>query len=313
MLLVIFGAGASYDSVTHLPCPPNPGDPIENRPYRGRDDRPPLANQLFEDRTEFVTAMDQFKDCMALIPSLRTKGIAVEQELARIQQQAETFPQVHRELAAIRYYLHVALWQCEDRWYGHHRGITNYATLLREIERWRFESKKQICFVTFNYDTMIEQAMRQVLRLEIRDLDSYISHDDYALIKLHGSVNWGREVDGLDPNNLTCQRLIDGAGALQISKRYRRVSRHPMWLEGDKIVVFPALAIPVDKKDEFSCPDTHVKFLEGLLPKVTKIIAIGWRATEAEFLSMLASKLKGSVDLMVVSGDKAGAEELSPI
>lgn len=56
MLLVIFGAGASYDSVPHIPPPPNPGDYIHEREDVAKNDRPPLPNQLFEDRREFVTA-----------------------------------------------------------------------------------------------------------------------------------------------------------------------------------------------------------------------------------------------------------------
>ena len=111
MLLVIFGAGASYDSVPHLPAPSNPADAIKHRVDYASRDRPPLANQLFEDRPEFVNAMEQFKDCMPLVPALRKRGVAVEQELTKLQEQAETFPRVHGELAAIRYYLHLALWQ----------------------------------------------------------------------------------------------------------------------------------------------------------------------------------------------------------
>jgi hypothetical protein len=48
--------------------------------------------------------------------------------------------------------------------------------------------------------------------------------------------------------------------------------------------------------------------LEGLLGNVRKLITIGWRATEADFLTMLASKL-GTVDLMIVSGDNDGVQE----
>ena len=42
-----------------------------------------------------------------------------------------------------------------------------------------------------------------------------------------------------------------------------------------EIVLHPALSIPVERKDEFSCPAKHVRALEALLPKVTKIITIG--------------------------------------
>jgi hypothetical protein len=188
MLLVIFGAGASFDSVPHIR--PRVQPDVE-------EDRPPLANELFGNRQEFVTAMELFRDCMPLIPLLRKDGVAVEQELARIQEQAKTFPKAHKELMAIRFYLQFALWKCQKRWYRHHRGITNYATLLREIERWRFELKERVCFVTFNYDSMLEQAMFQVLDFTILDLSSYVSHEDYSLIKLDGSTNWGVAIQGV--------------------------------------------------------------------------------------------------------------------
>jgi hypothetical protein len=312
VLLVIFGAGASYDSVPDLP-PPIPPQ-LATRPLRSsriyEDERLPLASQLFDNRPRFVEAMMRFPDCKALIPSLRKPGVMVEQELAKIQSQAKTFPSAYQELAAIRYYLHFALWECQRRWSEVHRGITNYAALLRELERWRFESTEQICFVTFNYDTMLEEAMEQVLHFQIPTLDLYISQKNYALIKLHGSINWGREIEGtsVHPGNYDHQRLIREAASLRISDRYTVVSEHPMLKRGDTLL-FPALSIPVENKDEFSCPQAHVKALEVALPKVTKVLIVGWRATEQDFLDRLQYKLPEKPDLMIVSGDANGAGE----
>ena len=111
---------------------------------------------------------------MEIVPWLRRSNILVEAELARLQSQAHSFPRVHQELAAVRYYLHLALWSCQDHWQVRHRGITNYAVLLPEIERWRYASSESVCFVTFNYDTMLEQAMDQVLGIHITDLKGYL-------------------------------------------------------------------------------------------------------------------------------------------
>ena len=80
----------------------------------------------------------------------------------------------------------------------------------------------------------------------------------------------------------------------------------------DGTVGLPALAIPVEKKSEFMCPPAHLEMLANLLASVTKIIAIGWRATEQHFLDMLKNRmlgLKGDIDLMVVSGDQKGMVE----
>ena len=153
MLLVILGAGASYDSVAHLP-PPAIYSPVVDDPTR-----PTLANQLFENRGIFVEIMTKYPECLPLIPPLRKNGVIVERELAKIQEQSKTFPRALHELAAIRFHLHHALWECERVWKQKHKGITNFAAFLREIERWRFEAKERVCFVTFNYDTMLEDAM----------------------------------------------------------------------------------------------------------------------------------------------------------
>src|SRR5258708_19493212 len=76
--------------------------------------------------------------------------------------------------------------------------------------------------------------------------------------------------------------------------------------------VFPAIAIPVENKDEFACPKSHVAKLEQLLRFVTKTITVGWRATEADFLRMLQSQLTGQPELMIVSGDHNGGEQTFP-
>lgn len=274
--------------------------------------RPPLANQLFDNRPLFVNAMTRFPECMPLVPLLRKEGVAVEKELAAFQAQAGKFPPATQELAAIRYYLHFALWECQRLWKDVHKGITNYLTLLREIERWRHEYSEQVCFVTFNYDTLLEDAIQQFQNAEIKSLDGYLFLGPYMVIKLHGSINWGFDVD-IDPQGYTPQRIIKEVASLRVTNRIKLVSEHPM-VKQDGHLVFPAVSIPVENKDEFTCPEKHVEALAAVLPKVNKILTVGWRATEAGFLSMLGARLtglKGKPALMIVSGDRKGAAETS--
>jgi hypothetical protein len=314
VLLVIFGAGASFDSVPDrlpgqiLPAlrPALVADHPEN-------DRPPLASQLFDNRPSFVRAMTRFPDCIPLMHPLRKPNIMVEQELARIQDQAEEYPPVHRELASIRYYLHFALSECQNNWERRHSGLTNYATFLREIERWRLEFKERVCLVTFNYDTMLDEELGRLLRIQIQDMSDY-AQENYALIKPHGSINWGLEVNGAGPVNQyqRTQDIIEfvaAAPGMRVSDRYRVVKGFPMLKDGEQLL-FPAISIPVVNKNEFTCPATHVQVLLGMLPRVNKILTIGWRATEEHFLALLQLKLvAGQQDLMVVSGDNRGAAE----
>ena len=251
---------------------------------------------------------------------LRRPKLSIEKKLAEIQLQAAEFPPAYRELNAIRYYLHFALGDCQDAWRTKHEGITNFSTFLREIERWRFESKERVCYVTFNYDTMLEEAMSQVLRFQPRDMSGYV-RDDFSLFKLHGSINWGLVVDGIQhPGNnvpYPYQDLIEliAPGNPFLTRRYR-VCTPEMGPTPDRVVLFPALSIPVENKDEFSCPAEHVTALERTLPSVTKLITIGWRATETEFLTRLRESrsevtpgIKQTLRLFVVSGTQEGVNE----
>lgn len=319
MLLVIVGAGASYDSVPHFP-------PFRNdQPtYEWRESRPPLANQLFEDRPLFVKWLKYFPDCIPIVSRLRKTGISVEQELARLQAEAKKYPQRSKQLTSIQYYLHCCLWECQKQWSGRHEGFTNHAAFLDAIEHWRYEYEERVCFVTFNYDFLLEEALvaKRDVGFQISNIDGYISHPHYAVIKLHGSVNWGQQVTGIshlgnipsvprnpfDASDLSPQHMIDMYDRLTLADSYTLVNHYPVVRENHALV-FPALAIPVQDKDKFVCPRNHVEHLRSMLHSTTKIVTVGWRATEAAFLELLQSELQRPVDLMVVSGDSEGVSE----
>jgi hypothetical protein len=165
MLMVVIGAGASYDSIPYLGG------------NQGMADRPPLADQLFEARPDFSSAMEHFPHCQAIIPLVQNlpSGRTVEQVLQCLQSEAKDYPKRHHQLAAVRYYLHVMLWGCEHRWRGIAKGVTNYKALLDLIARWR-KPHEQVCLVTFNYDTLLEDALT-VVGVNIKELDDYIANE----------------------------------------------------------------------------------------------------------------------------------------
>lgn len=303
MLMVIFGAGASYDSVSSRP--PKHYPPVQ------LPSRPPLANELFDDRPNFRQAMQRFEECKAIIPYLQSRppNVSVEERLESLQAEADDFPRRHQQLAAIRYYLHFMLWECEQEWKGLAGGITNYRTLLDRLERWR-KPGEQICLVTFNYDTLLEEALSEV-GIKIRDVSDYIAYEDYKVIKLHGSVNWGREVDTSTKHQpTTINELINRAADLKLSESYRLVTNHPMLREGGK-TLFPALAIPVQHKGGYECPTAHLDCLRDCIPQVTKLLVVGWRAQEANFCQLLASKVQRDLKVLTVSGSVKGANEIN--
>lgn len=108
----------------------------------------------------------------------------------------------------------------------------------------------------------------------------------------------------------TVNEVLHGALSLHVDKRFRKAGMGARFDDGT--VGFPTIAIPVEKQSEFVCPQDHIQVLENSIAGVTKIIAVGWRATEQHFLEMLHEHLtgvQGDVDLMVVSGDGGGCKE----
>src|SRR5205809_4000964 len=115
MLMVIFGAGASYDSDPTRRAPVAPQGPE----HVANSDRPPLANELFDNRPQFAEALGSLPDCRPIVPFLRGTT-NIEQQLERLQQEVTEPPAYaarHRQLSAVRWYLQVALSACDERWY----------------------------------------------------------------------------------------------------------------------------------------------------------------------------------------------------
>ncbi len=62
MLLVIFGAGASFDSAPTYP----PGANVLGGDRLNNFHRPPLANELFENRPVFAEAITRLPECQPI-------------------------------------------------------------------------------------------------------------------------------------------------------------------------------------------------------------------------------------------------------
>ena len=297
MLLVILGAGASYDSAP-------------DHPPSGRfiADRPPLANDLFAMRPEFQADLDKYPECHPIVHRLRpVQDRAIETELERLQSEGATNPFRHRQLAAVRYYLRRMLFRCEAIWVtAHARGITNYLALIDWI-RQHTETALPVCFVTFNYDTLLERCLHEI-DVKFDQIDDYVANPNVRVVKLHGSVNWVHEIE--TPILATATRaedkivaeVVHRAPDLQIRPEYTRVDGLPVFVDPSGRALFPALAIPVVSKQRFECPDAHVDTLREFLPRVRKILIVGWRGTETRFLELLRNHMAHPATTLAVCG-----------
>jgi hypothetical protein len=300
MLMVILGAGASFDSSpTH---PASTYQPVT---------RPPLAANLFDPR--FAAQLDSFPEAKPVVPFLRTSKNTIETALERLQTQASEYPVRHVQLAAIRQYLRYAIIQAENDWKQVTHGVTNHLTLLDEIQRTR-RGSESVPIVTFNYDTMIEEAIcRLTGRPPIRTMDEY-TVSPFPLFKVHGSVDWGRliqsppiSMEGSDWE--VARRVTENAANLKLTEEFELSPHVPLARSQRGALLFPALAIPVETKQHFECPSAHLSELEKLLPEVTKILVIGWRGRERHFLELLTRHASRKVNVIAVAGNPQAASE----
>lgn len=342
MLMVIFGAGASYDSSPDFP-PPQPQGSQSNfdlppAPPNPREAwRPPLTDNLFLDpNNEFGAIVLTYPKLRGILPFLRRpqSGRTVEQQIERYLDEASNDQERIRQLFSVRYYLNDLFRLVSDGWLRHTNRVTNYAALIDQI-RYLKTASEPVCLVSFNYDLLVDHAINPSGVIP-QPLDHHFEANPmFKLFKPHGSVGWARfvagpkgtvcrEVGGYDAEQMRLPRLapeqlIEQAPNLQLSDQYVSANAtDPAQMFKFTQPILPAIAIPVQTKteDTFEWPDNHRKYLEELLPHVTKILIIGWRGKEAHFLKLLRENLpKGGLTqvthLQVVGRDSAEVENIS--
>jgi hypothetical protein len=313
MLMVIFGAGASYDSSQAFRTTAR-GIAGSISPYEDMPWRPPLAKDLFLDRHRILSEIvTKYPKLTHILPYLRepSSGRSVEEVLESLKEESKNNEEGQRELASVRFYLCELLQRVSDEWNKKTDGVTNYAPLIGDILR--FNRTDAVCLVTFNYDLLLENALYTFDFKRRQPEEHFDSHPILKLFKLHGSVNWSRLVDHPQEVRLLPQHLIEQASTLQISDKFvlaNATSPYDMHNFGRPI--FPAIAIPVQTKsdDYFECPRTHLTYLGQMLDNVTKILIIGWQAREAHFLQMLKPKLPLLRQVMVVGANRSEAVKI---
>jgi hypothetical protein len=292
--MVVFGAGASYDSAPSIPVS---GALPEFRP--------PLADQLFDDREGFANIALRYPRLRAIIPYLRRRAEkSVEEILEELEGEAPIVGKRKCQLLAVRYYLHDLLSTCTGKWLHASKRVTTYCTLLDQIAKY-YQTTEPIPLVTFNYDMLIEDALGDH-GFRTTSLSDYVGPASaFKLFKVHGSASWFRAVKYFGPRPQSPDQIIEAASNLEFTDIYSND------LSGQSSLFVPAIAVPVRNKSQFECPKEHVAELERLIPQVTKILFIGWRGSERHFIQMLKDKAVNLSYCMFVAKDAEDAEEIA--
>ncbi len=251
---------------------------------------------------------------------IRQRGNAKVQSVEEILAQLAASPDPNlskRATLAIRLFMQHMLTECQQQWASViTSNVTNYGTLLADIA---VAGITEACSVSFNYDTLFEQAL-QTIGVVIDSLDSYIAHQAYKVVKPHGSLIWSHEIPTQGIVDLSGQPaaiagwLIAHAAEVRPSPAFSFFKTPTFAVRANTNppdVLWPALALPVAGKADFECPDPHMAALDACIPKVSKLLTIGWRGAEEYFLKRFAGKLPRTVSALVVGRDRKDAGEIA--
>lgn len=304
MLVVIFGAGASFDSVN-------------TRVTTGLEMkyRPPLAKELFDSRDTFSQVIDQYPQIRPIASNLRRSmaaGKDFEQTLEKIQERYPESVEIKRQLGALRFYLREIIRISSNEWFSQARGVTNYTELFSELENWRRINNERIVYVTFNYDNLTERSLGEVLNRPFGGLNDYINDEKTLLIKPHGSINWTQisQLYNVTAYDHSQTYVINRFEHLRFTGEMAFVGDGFDIDADDGYINIPAIAIPMNRKSEFICPENHLNVLWDCLRTADRIMTVGWRANEEHFKkswrNLVLTQLP--VKTLVCSNTKEGAQ-----
>jgi hypothetical protein len=319
-LLVILGAGASYDAVSGMSV----------------DRRPPLTNGLVTDTQMTKEILKKYPAATAVYDFLdrETKGSqwgdkaqSLEEALRRYQSRAVSNPRVVTQMTAFRFYLRDLLFRAATNVVEERSGVTNYVTLARECIQWARETSRIVCFVSFNYDPLLEWALQEIDGFDPLGMPNYSSGPDYYVLKPHGSIlwNWPDVTQVFQNDNTAMQYAIDDGKPQDLVDPEISISASPVYrvkgqATGHEHCCYPAIALPFDRDKVFVWPTEQDNLFADAAAVIGgrtfsngvfgRVLSIGWRGSEPHFLGRLTRLVSPTADLWTVTQGDSSHDEV---
>jgi hypothetical protein len=303
VLTVVLGAGASKDCVAEGEI-----SQFDN------EWRPPLTSELFAARLNFNTIMNFYPKVSAVSETIRIR-LRNQENLEDILQELESSQnlQVKKQVWEVAFYLQELLWTVSDRFIT--SGGTKFDTLVSTLLTADFD---RVLFLTLNYDLLLDNALARFEDHSFGSIQDYVTENrKWALIKAHGSVNWGRPLlngtlAGANPDaalgslvespNLSSEtKIIQGSRGLLGFSGERRVSQGRL--------LFPALAIPTRGEKDFACPKEHIRQVKKFVEECTSFLFIGFSGLDPHVLELFRSVAVVN-KIMLVNRDRDEGKQL---
>jgi hypothetical protein len=324
-LLVILGAGASFDSLPRDVADrssPNCTMPPLTKDLAGGSG---LANELVQKYADAGPLIDELRTRLSASPNRHAsdESMTLERAMGEYLALADTDSNVRRHIAAMRYYLRDLLWLSAESVLQANGGITNYTSLVRNCYQWATMNDRHVCFVSFNYDHLLERACQYQFGFDPTSPTCAMTNERASLLKPHGSVLWQyaslrTRVTPLSEN--IWQQAIQ-VGEPDPSETLSLSATLPPqdWTSGPNdpgvIATLPALALPITGKTELVWPGEQDDFFRNQITNGSfgHVAIIGWRAAETHFTTLLDRLIPNRARMLVVTGGTNAEEDSATV
>jgi len=283
ILTVIIGAGASYD------CVDRSGSIV----VIDEAWRPPLVNQLFDPRESFAPVLKHYPKAEALAGEIRrhlrdatgNQWLPLEQLLKQAASVGHVA--VRKRYREVPYYIREVIGEVGVHFirYGgplYHQLVADIADALSST---RYST---VLFLTVNYDLLLDHEIELLFDHRFQQMGQYIGNDEWKLIKLHGSVNWGfKFAPGIINDRAHCLAALSAMSEEPTPQRdgIFILENHQTYCHGGHFI-HPAIAVPIAGKSGFVCLDDIVNVARDYISRSTDFLVLGCRMADEDVLDL---------------------------
>jgi hypothetical protein len=312
--IYIIGAGASANSISM-------NGPIGK--FKEDKFRPPLGNDLFHDNFDsFILKYTGVRNFARRFTRAGTQQKTIEQLFEEEWLEIRNKPamNLHIEHIQVQFYLSELFNRISEKMKENYFKWDLFGHLAENLKA-NANRENATCIISFNYDTLIDNALQDVFHFEYNEMSDYINNKNkIILIKPHGSANWGwpfkfnqtplqhqlNFISELQKNGYSMYRLMHEmlnqhhlnhqSWNLDHNNEPNYVPRYTINRDGIQLIknnnpYMPALLMPFKDKDEFIMPSHHQIKMEAAMASAEEIVIIGWKGGEFHFNQKLNKKI----------------------
>lgn|GEM_PF-1956733 len=314
-LLLITGAGASYDSIDE-----------ENAAIAGQIEyRPPLTKQLFtpyvvkDSFSPFPMKKHYVVDCLKAnrkayqvgygidLTKNINPGEGIENELYKLKNSEKITDQKLYWMVPL--YLNELFNEVSKNYLPGGTAPSNYYQLLLEVNRSKY---KKLVWINLNYDLLADYAIGEFQGKMLADFDQHmdIKYDGLTIkyTKPHGSVNWYYRYK--DDFNLSTKQIKDGDISNNFEEHLGELCYDMNGKYRNNPGFYPAITAPIAKYEFIQ--KKHYEEIKKDLKEIDSILCIGFSGLDKDILALIKRDM-GEIAKMKIVGTSSAENVLTRI